>query len=285
MAVDLGVEVPKNSKKEEEGKLETPQEKKVVSIFSAEEAVKKASNREYQNFICALVAGQDDTGKTGIVLDYASRQPKKTLVIDVDLGAYEVVAAYHGKEKKIIVPEGIIVKDDYKQTIDNMVALITYVKDHKEEYSVFVMDGLSTLLKYCEYIMRIEKNISADGGVSLRYWVERNKKFIEILEYIKSIQGIDKFFIAHEDFITSEETAAVKIKTNQMIHQRIICKKIKEKDGIGKDAKPTGNIYFEATIDKSKYNLEKQGKAYIFAKVPKTGKPTWNIEGIFEGLK
>ena len=283
MPLDLGLEVPEKPKEEKK-------ETKPITDDEAKTMIDRAENREYSSFMCCLVVGQDDTGKTGIVMDYCSNLPKKTLVLDLDLGSYEVKSTYHKEDKNIIIPNDIMVMEktekdiviNYEKTITNLKALVKYVKDHHNEYSAIIVDGISTLLKYAEYIMRIDKSIAPDGGVQLRYWIQRNKTFIEFLEAVKSVTGVDKFFIGHEDFIVGDEAASVKVKTNQMIHQRIICKKIKEQ---GADKKPTGNILYTATIDKSKYNLKKQGKEYTFATVPKEGEPTWNIKGIFEGLK
>lgn len=269
--MDLGIEVPKKS-----------QEKEVPSDIK--NILKEAENRDYQNFMCCLVIGQDDTAKTGIVLDYCSKLPKKTIVLDVDLGAYEVKTMYHKDSKKIIIPGNILVMDkttgdiSYEETLKIMRQIVNEIKENSQEYSAIVVDGISTLLKYAEYLMRIEKNIAPDGGVNLRYWIQRNKRFIEFLESVKSIPNIDKFFIGHEDFIIGEEAASVKVKTNQAVHQRVIC--TKETD------KKTGTVTFKARVDKSKYNLKKQGKEYIIAIVPQEDEPTWNGSGkLFEGLK
>ena len=139
-----------------------------------------------------------------------------------------------------------------------------------------MFDGLSTALTYAENQMRIEKNITPDGGVNLAFWKLRNKLFIETLEQIKSIP-IARFFIAHEDFIQSKdnELSSVKAKTNQMMFQKIRC--IRES--------LPNEVVYKAVIDKSKYNVNVEGLEFEFCNVDKqTGKAEWKGDEIWEKI-
>ena len=163
------------------------------------------------------------------------------MIIDLDGGNLPIWKTYHKDNTNLIVFDPFEYTADksdivpnYQKMIAKIKAVLMYVKNHHEDYSCVVLDGLSTLLKFCEYLMRLDKQIAPDGGVNLRYWLQRNKRFAEVIDYMKSIPNVDKFFIGHEDFIMKDEAAAVKAKTNQMIHQRIICKKIIDKFGTGK---------------------------------------------------
>lgn len=238
---------------------------------------------EMKSQFCCLVIGADGTGKTGIVMDYCSKLEKKTLIIDLDGGAYPLYGAYHKGNEKIIIIQPFEskmtatgVEFDYKMTISKIRALIKYVKEHRAEYSAIVLDGISSLLKFAEYLMRVDKHIAPDGGVQMRFWLNRNKAFTEVLDSIKNIPDIDIFFVGHEDFIVDDDSAAVKVKTSQMIHQRIICTKVEDEK--------LGKVMFKAKVDKSKYNLSLEGKEFTFATVEKD-KITWNSKPIFEGLK
>jgi len=267
--IDFGLEVPKPT---EENNNEEPR-------INAKKLIEEAKIKQKESaptFVCFII-GKDGTGKTGIAMDYVAKLSKKTIIIDLDAGNYPVYYKYHKDNEKItIVPVLEVDRDgniDYRERIAKIKALIKEVKDNAGDYSAIILDGVSTLLKDCEYIMRVDKNLAPDGGVSMRYWIQRNKLFTEILDFMKSIPGVHKFYVGHEDFIMKEEAAAVKAKTNQMIHQRIVCEKI-EKDGI---------TTFKAKVDKSKFNLAMEGKEVEFAKV-EADKSEWNIEEIFKGL-
>lgn len=250
-----------------------------------EETKKQQENLE--SYYNCLVLGSDGTGKSGIVMTHLLKLPKPSIIIDLDGGNAPLYYSYYkdqDKDKKITIIDVIEIKPtstdielDYKKTINKVKAILKYVKVNSEKYSAIVIDGLSTLLKNCEYAMRIEKNMKADGDVSYRYWKLRNQIFTEILAMAKSI-SINKFYIAHEDFIIKggPKEAMIKQNTNQMIHQRIICKKVENLD----------RVEFVAKIDKSKYDITLEGKEYVFASVnPETNKFTWMSEEIFRGLK
>ena len=248
----------------------------IESIISESREVMKAP----ANFTM-LVLGEDGTGKSGIVLDYLAKQEKPSLILDLDGGCGPLVTSYYKGNDKIIVinptrddERGDI---DYDKTLSFILGVIRYLK-HSENYKKYagvVLDGISSFLTTAEYLMKIDHNIAVDGTVKYRYWMNRNKKFLETCELMKSIPIIDKFYIAHEDFITNDDTAKVKLKLNRLIHQRIICRKIEE---------TPGDIIFKAKIDKSKYDLTLEGKECKFAKVSE-GTAKWNCKRIFKGLK
>lgn len=228
----------------------------------------------------ALVLGEDGSAKSGLVMHYINKLPKKTIIIDLDGGNSPLIQSYYKDNKNMVVinPIEILVGSsdveiDYKKTMAKIKAIVKYVKDHEDKFSAIVLDGLSTLLKYAEYQTRIDKNIAPDGGMQLRYWLNRNKIFLEVLEIMKSI-NLDKFFIGHRDLIVKDEKdASVKQKLNQMIHQRILCEKRLE----------LGVVSFIAKIDKSKYNINLEGKEYEIARV-EAGKSAWKADELFKGL-
>ncbi len=248
------------------------------------------SKNTMQKRLIAMIYGKDGTGKSGIVLDYIASKikntDKKAIVIDLDSGCQPLMMEYHqDMTNQIFVknPLTIEVTDqgveiDYKATINKIKATLNYVQKNWKQDNIeyFVFDGLSTLLKHAERQMRLDRHIAPDGGVQTRYWLVRNKLFEEVLEQVKAI-GINAFLIAHEDFIPKEgdELAAIKQKTNALVHQKI--KTIREQTKT--------ETVFKAVIDKSKYNILKEGKEYIFGRVNLNEKKMeWNVKEIFEGL-
>jgi len=248
--------------------------------------VAEAENRVSKVNLNCLIVGKDGVGKSGVVMDRANKYEKKTLFIDLDGGDRELKDTYYKDNKKMIVICPLVsheVKDDividYKATIAKIKALVLHVNRHISEYDAIVIDGLSSLLKDAEYLMRMEKNMTVDGGVNQLYWKVRAKTFIDVLEITKMLPGIDRYFIGHEDFDVDEPKPGEKISTpklvvNRMIHQRIVCRKEIE----GK------KVMFKAIIDKSKYNSNMEGKEIVFCTV-ENGKAVWNPDLVFEGLK
>lgn len=223
------------------------------------------------NRLVALFAGQEGTMKSGITLEYINNKLKGTSkfcrYIDLDGGADVLLHHYPDikDQCKIVNPLKVEKDDDgewrinYIETFNAIKSDISAIKElydsGDKDFQILVIDGLSTLLKHAERQMRIEKNISSDGGVQTRYWLERNKHFEEILEFSKSIP-IDVIFIAHEDFLRSDEgkdLASIKQKTLALVHQVIEMKKEVEGE----------HVEFKAKIHKSKYNILAEGKTYV----------------------
>jgi hypothetical protein len=259
-----------------------------------------------KKFTC-LVLGADGTGKSPLCFAALSDEDIKNgyrmVVIDLD-GGCEPLLTHNakrcrdaGREPSDVfwIRNPIVIEYDEEESIGiNYIKTFEHIRGAVQEMlapvsetdktpfweankiKVFVFDGLSTALKYAESQMRIEKEIAPDGGVSTRFWLIRNKLFLETLEIIKSLP-FSTFFVAHEDFDIRNDTdaAAVKIKTNALCHQKILCKKVVA----GKETR------FEAQILKSKYDVKLEGKMFIFAKVNnETGQYEWKPEQVLVGL-
>lgn len=247
--------------------------------------------------ICAMLYGDDGTAKSGLALSCLTEEDikndKKLIVIDLDAGTVPLLMKYH----KPAVQSGNIRHIDpiiwgidpktgkdvinYEATIDLINKIGNKIKETWKERNVkaVILDGGSKLLKYSEQQMRIEKALTPDGGVSPRYWIVRNKLFLELLELYKSIP-VDKYFIMHEDFIPGrkigEQLSGVKLHTNQMMHQKILCERI--------DTGP--EVVFRATLHKSKANTANEGLMIPFSKVNKKEKAyTWEPRKILEVIR
>lgn len=252
------------------------------------------ANELKEKMVCMLI-GRDGTAKSGITLDYLTdediKNGKRALVIDLDGGVEPLIMSHHRERCEKYdrdVSDVFLVKNplqetdegniDYKETFKTIRSGIFLAKNAWADLNIkyVVFDGLSSALKYAEKQMRLEKNIDADGGVSVRYWLRRNKIFIELMEQLKSLP-ISSFYIAHEDFIIDdrEEMANVKLKTNAMMHQRLVC----ERNDDGEE------VTFTATVDKSKYKTESEGREIRVATVNKeTGSVDWDTSDVFDAL-
>jgi hypothetical protein len=247
---------------------------------------------------CAMIYGEDGTGKTGLALASITKQDikdkKQTIVVDLDSGNLPLLLEHH-RDK---IGAGIIkYKDpvqwaqdadgnpylDYKKTIAIINAIAIAAKEEWEEnqnIKGIILDGGSKLLKYSEQQMRLEKTLTPDGGVSMRYWLIRNKMFLETLELYKSLP-FDKYFIFHEDFIPGavggpDKIASVKLQTNQMMFQKIKCERV--------DLGPT--VEYTAVIDKSKFDITQEGRKFIFGNVDKkTEDYSWKPERVLSRLR
>lgn len=218
--------------------------------------------------VCCLIYGKDGVAKSGLALDYLKilKDGEKMVYIDLDGGALPLFRLhFKDKLKDIKYMNPIVISEetgefDYINTFRNIKAMILNAKSlqKKENIKVIVFDGLSTALELAEKQMRIEKNLTPDGGVQLMYWKIRNKIFLEALELMKSIP-IARIYIAHEDFIVDKESSSVKQKTNQMMFQKILMKKVVD----------FGKVNFTATLHKSKYDIHLEDETYTIATVDK----------------
>ena len=265
-------------------------------LYSDEDVLRdmKAGALPASKVFC-LVYGDDGEGKTGVVYDYLTPNDVKTgmrmVVIDLDGGGRPLKDTYHkDKGEALIVIDPLVTMEtsdgtmiDYARTFAKVRAIIRYVKSNyvKDKIKAIVFDGLSTALTYAAEQMRLDKNLDPDGGVQTRYWLLRNKLFLETLDQIKMIP-IAKFFIAHKNFIVigendkGEKSPSVVMKTNALMMQKIRCKRESTKEG----------IVFSATFDKNKYKVASEGSTSIFCKVNKADKKvSWDTSEIYKNME
>jgi hypothetical protein len=247
--------------------------------------------------IVALFTGDDGTGKSGTALQMVDEidieADEKVVLVDLDGGNLPGCLAYHRKAYKdgnIILKDPTVMTDDrddvrvdYKATMKEIKAIGAWIKQNYEEHKirVVILDGMSKLLKWAEYQMRIEKAVDVSGGVTQRYWVNRNKAFLDIVELYKSIP-IDTIFIGHTDFNVApgdKDVSAIKKNMNDQVFQKV---SFTVEEGVD------GKVKFFAKIDKSKQNLRNKGARVCFAEVDTTDKGKgyiWNPKEVLDLLK
>lgn len=249
--------------------------------------------------ICALFLGRDGTGKSGsalsILTDEDVKEGKRIVVLDLDNGNMDTILQYHREKYEngnIILLNPIVWKEnedfsdiviDYKETMKQIKAVGIIVQKQWEERKIkaIILDGLSKLLKFSEYQMRVEKSLDVSGGVSLKYWVNRNKSFLEMLELYKSLP-IHKIYVGHENFdikVDAVDVSAILRDTNALMAQKV---SFTVDEGIDDVTK------FYAKIDKSKQDLRNKNAEICFAEVntsDRTSKFTWEPEKVLKLLE
>jgi len=171
-----------------------PTEKEVQEV--ADEEPKRMSFEELKtpldelSKICCLVYGADGSAKSGLVLSYIKnlKPGEKMVYIDLDGGALPLIKQYYEDRKDDIIYINPIVigvnEIDYRATYKRIEDAVYNAKHTWKEKNIkaFVFDGISTALSFAEQQMRIEKNLTADGGVQMSYWKIRNRYFLQVLE-------------------------------------------------------------------------------------------------------
>lgn len=222
--------------------------------------------------ICCALYGYDGTAKSGIAMDCRTEQEikdgMKIVIFDLDGGCAPLKVIFHDNDPNIIIKNPLVrneVKNvDYEATFAKLKAALDYIERNMEELKIkaIIFDGLDKFLKICEYSMREELNKDVTSGIDYRYWKNRNKKYMDILEQIK-LMDLDRFFITH---MKHDEDGNMipdwQKKTPDMLYQRVRCfREIKEDKSGGR------TVYLKAEIEKSKTNIALEGKIYTVAEI------------------
>jgi hypothetical protein len=230
--------------------------------------------------LCALVYGEDGTGKSGLVLNWLVRNKKKTLYLDVDGNTEDVLAEFYPDVNYISMKNPIEfsterdIKIDYLKTFRKMKMALHIARIRPGKYDAIVVDGISTVLDYAGLQTRDQKDVAPDGGMSFNFWRIRTKLFLDIMEQARLVPKVDRFFIGHDDFIvipgvkkiemkgsiiTVNKTAQAIIKTNRMMDQRIFC----QTDEVDEE---TGEINWIATVHKFRKDVSHVNRKLTFAR-------------------
>jgi len=245
--------------------------------------------------ICMVLYGDDGVGKSGAVLDCrddeAIKAGKKVIVIDLDASCAPLKAKFWNDDENVIIldpttllPDGTI---DYVTTYNKVLALIRYISDEQDNMNLqaVVLDGLDTLLKTCEYVMRYE-DLRIDPDVQIKdqwQWTRRNRRYNTVVILLKHLR-CDRFFTTHLKEVkeyrggqlsTKDKVPDWEKQTPGIMFQRVLLERTTSE----------GITTFTAKIEKAKGALEVEGKEYLVAEVQQ-GKTMWNgLKELFKDIR
>ena len=253
------------------------------------------ANQDTGSNICMVLYGEDGVGKSGAVLDCRNEEAikagKRVIAIDLDASCAPLKAKFWRNDDNVIVldptslsPDGTI---DYVTTYNKVLAIIRYISDEQDNMNLqaVILDGLDTLLKTCEYVMRYE-DLKVDPDVQIKdqwQWTRRNRRYNTVVILLKHLR-CDRFFTTHMKEVkeykggqlsTKDKVPDWEKQTPGIMYQRVLLKRTTSE----------GITTFTATIDKAKGALELEGKEYLVAEVQK-GKTTWSgLKELFKDIR
>ena len=176
-------------------------------------------NRKRENLapIRMALVGKENTGKTGSAIDIALAHTDLPIcVIDIDGSADNTVDYLRstGKGDNIFVVPLIDEADESiwnEDNTTNWLALLDKLqwflpilseKAASGELGAVVLDGCSTLLKWCEFVMTdslLRRGVIKEEGDSFnqKEWRERNRLFKDVLQRVTSLPIPYVFFTFH----------------------------------------------------------------------------------------
>ena len=163
-----------------------------------------SQKRELKPQVRVSFTGKENTGKTGLAISRARAvigPDKRIVVIDVDGSALSTVATNFANDPMIdVIPifdeldESLFNEDNttnYLAVVEKVgwfVRLLAARGDENpyKDMGALIMDGCSTLLKWCEFAMRaalLQRGVIESEGDSFnqKEWRERNKMYRDIL--------------------------------------------------------------------------------------------------------
>jgi hypothetical protein len=230
--------------------------------------------------ICALLTGENSTGKSGSATDFVDyiglKKDEHVLYIDLDVGNQENLYERHLKDYKsgkIVYVNPLVFSPshderrkfrlNYDESMDAIRGWGNFVKEEGLENGIklVILDGVSKMKSFAELQMKNEKNMDASGDPKRKYWRVRNIDFLEIMELYKT-SPIDTVFIGKGDFAKPEQDQqAIDRDTNDLISQKLYLMKNEVGDG--------EKTEFIVKVLKSRQNLGIVNAEVKFAEVRK----------------
>jgi len=268
-------------------------------VFSNEDVKswldRSISVQETNSNICMVLYGDDGVGKSGAVLDCRTDEEitegRKVIVIDIDASCAPLKAKFWKDDDNVIILDPTTLQADgtidYVTTYNKLLALIRYITDEQDEMNLqaVVLDGLDSLLKMCEYVMRYE-DLKVDPDTQIKdqwQWTRRNRRYNTVVILMKHLR-CDRYFTTHLKEIkeyrggqlsTKEKVPDWEKQTPGIMFQRVLLTRTSSE----------GVTTFTAKIEKAKGALELEGNEYLVAEVQK-GKATWNgLKELYKDIK
>ena len=262
----------------EAGKPKTFSASDIEQEFNKEDKTKSSA-------ICCVFYGHDGTAKSGVCMDCRTKDEvkngKKVIILDLDGSASPLKMKYFKDDPNIkvfdpieLMPDGNI---DYISTYNKVLAFVRYIRENEEKLNLaaVVLDGLNTLLKTCEYVMRYENlKVDPDAQIHDRWqWAIRNRRYLVPVILIKRLH-CKRFFTTHlkekQQYVGGQLmhlgwAPDWEKSTPGIMFQRV--------ELIRREAK--NDVFFEALVKKAKGALQLEGKTYTIAEVA-AGKVVWH---------
>ncbi len=270
--------------------------------------------RENHAPIRMALVGKENTAKTGLSLDLALKHTdKEIIVLDCDNSAQNTVDLLlsnkvKGADRIRVIPL-IDEMDNAMWNADNTTNWLAVVKklewftsylgEQHENIGAVVMDGGSTFLKWCEFVMTerlIERGVIKDDSDNFnqKEWRERNRVFKGVLNRLTALPIPYIFFTFHlkdkKQFmdVGNGTKAMMKIGeivdwvdgTQRFVSQQILLRRYTKKGdktaGVEADKSLNeGDFIIRATVNEMKgRNMEHLGKRYDVMSV-KAGNVSW----------
>jgi len=271
------------------------EKQKVVKTFTPQEIealIKTRATEEPASNVFCVFYGHDGTTKSGVCMDCRSpeeiAQKKNVIIIDLDGSAGPLKMKYFRNDDCIKVIDPIEMLEDgnidYISTYNKVLAIVRYIRMNEKDLNLaaVVLDGLNTLLKTCEYVMRYE-NLKIDPDVQIHdrwQWAIRNRRYLVPIILIKRLH-CKRFFtthfkelkqytqgqLVHLDWVPDWEKS-----TPGIMFQRVLLER----------RETAGNVAFIATVKKSKGALHLEGKAYKVAEVSADKTQWFGLQKLYE---
>jgi len=241
------------------------------------------------SIICMAFYGVDGVCKTGVAMDcYAKAKDgtplepeKKIIVLDLDGSADPIRMAFHSLHPGIIVVDPMVIgpnkEIDYVTSYNKLLSTVKYLVQHEKEMNLhaIILDGLDTLLKTCEYVMRFE-DLKMDPDTQMKdswQWARRNRRYNTVILNLRRMKCA-KFFTTHfkelKEWKAEQQGGQSRrvLSTREMVpdwekgtpgimYQKVLLQKVVVE----------GVTNFEAVMEKSKGNLGLEGKRFTVATV------------------
>ena len=227
-----------------------------------------------------VMYGLDGTCKSGACMDTreATEMDKKVFVIDIDGSAAPIKEEYWSDDENIMVVDPVEITEggdiDWIGSYNRILDVCKWLRKHEAELNLksVVLDGLDTLLKICEYKMKVEDlKVNPQARITdLWSWQFRNSAFLLVVKLIKGLK-CDRFYTTHlkelKGWVTQSgqgKTLATtgyipewERSTPNLMFQKLSAERV-EKGKV---------VVWEAKVDKCKTNSMLEGKVYEVLRV------------------
>lgn len=245
--------------------------------------------------LCAVLYGHDGVGKSGAAMDCRNEQEvkdgKQVIVIDLDGSAGPLMKYFEYDENmKILDPIILTMKGDidYVTSYNKVLAITKYLLENEDSLNLHavILDGLDSLLKMCEYVMRFE-DLKKDPDTQIKdswQWARRNRRYLTVVLLLKRLR-CDKFFTTHFKELKQWKGGELSTIGFRPIWEKSTPGVMFQKIRLERNDTEGGITLFEAKVEKAKGALHLEGRSFPLAEVT-PGKTTWiGLKELYDELR